>query len=199
MTAADHLLTYRAELRELGGNLPFHAEVRGAFDNRAAESPPWVMIAADGEPGRPFRVERAKLQADGTPAWVEGVRQEGGAFDVSVRGVSSALTRAQYQLAGSLVDLLLIFCNTPGGRKADPRSENVRELAEAMRAVAKQEEIPLERVTWAAMAQEMVLDEDTIYYRRKLAVESVPEITKAEVIAAARNLQDSSGDIAARQ
>jgi len=74
------------------------------------------------------------------------------------------------------------------------RARLVRDFAEAMAAVAKREEIPLERVSWAAIGRQMHIGDDGVRYRRTLAKGAVPRIEKHEVVAAASCLRFSRGD-----
>jgi len=71
------------------------------------------------------------------------------------------------------------------GQAPNSRNEYVNDYVTAMLAVVMAEEIPLSRVTWKQMDDHLGLTEDGGYYRRKLAVESKPEITKPEVRALA--------------
>ena len=80
------------------------------------------------------------------------------------------------------------------GTKPTERERNVKKLAAAMVKIASRGSIPVERVTWAAIAEELVVDTSTVYYYRKLAPSARPEITQDEVIEMARILHGSSGD-----
>lgn len=133
-------------------------------------------------PNGHFRAYRVRGFRRSAALFFEKVFHADRTMTIGLRGVLPDTGQDEAVRAWPALQLVDRMKRNPGGRRAELRATYLKDFAKAMRQVADYDGIPLKRVTWQAIADNMALTVKGVEYRRKKSPASVPEITLNEVI-----------------